>query len=504
MRFLRTPQRSRLSRSRSVLKNKIHLIGLLPLLACLVLPSEARVLSFSILYTGDLRGHLASLTPGASGGLIGVSECIRLERVKNPNTILIDCGHFAADVPDTGAISRAALYAVMDRLQYNAWVPGCRDWRQGVALFENPSCATPMLAANVFLSGRKPSPRRYAECVMDGIRFALIGMAAPNTPLCYFSGSLDGLVFDDPLETLGDIMPEVRDAEPDVVVLVLDAGMFDERAGPGLAAQIAKRFPEIDVLMTDAGKGARRIGALYYAPVELNDHRVGKVSLLYDTVQREVVQSTSDILIPPATAELPDGLSVQAWNAWESHYDEKVGVLTQALTGAEGESGESEAGRFMAHAVVDALEADGIFFRWPVGRSVSAGPVTRRDLAEAYPDDCLWGVLMLTPEEIRQAMDEVRMYQGSDKAMGSYGFRCSADENPEMRVTGEHGEPLHPRKRYRIAVAQDVMASSGGVYPVFRTLAENPLTRRMSSTVDIYEAVIKYIHSASGGDTGHE
>lgn len=130
-----------------------------------------------------------------------------------------------------------------------------------------------------------------------------------------------------------------------------------------------------------------------------------------------------------------------------------------------------------------------------------------RDLAEAYPDETVWGLLMLTPEEIRQAMEDTLRYRGSDKVLICYGVEFEKGEQDDsggvLRLSSETDRFLHPRKRYRVAVPLDVMASSGGVYTNMRALAENPLTQRSTSTVDIYAALMKYIRDA-GGEPDHE
>lgn len=501
------PRNSRPNPVYSGLRKTALRIGLVLLASGLAVPGWGRTVSYSILYTGDVNGRMTPAGAHAVGGLTALGDCIDRERQNNPRTLLIDCGNFAYGSPDSRRLSDAALYGLMERLGYDAWVPGWRDWRRGAALLEQTPCAKPMLAANVRVRSGNGGVCAPIERMVDGVRFVLIGMSAPNTPLCYPSGVLDDLVFEDTLTSLGRLMPAVRDCQPDVVVLALDSGILHEKGGPWMAQQIARNFPEIDVLLTSGKKNARQIGALYYAAAPLNGRNIGKVSLLYDTVRREVSQLESEVLVPTSDVELiepPEWFPSKFWNDWKATGDEIVGALTQSVTNTEGESGESEAGRFMARAVRNALEADAVFFRWPVGRSLSAGPISRRDLIEAYPEDCAWGVLLLTPAEIRQALDEALSHRGTDKALGCYGLQWSDDETSDRQLTRDDGTVLHPRKRYRVAVSEDVMASYGGAYPVMRSLAENPLSRRSSSTVDNQDALIKYIHGLTGGDAGHE
>ncbi len=486
-------------------------VWLIVLMVCLASSAKARVASFSILYTGELCGRLGPSGVRRTGGLTAVSECIRRERERTPNTLLIDCGNFAYGSYDASVLRSEVLYAVMESLRYDAWIPGWRDWQGGADRMRHPVCKVPMLAANVFGRGNE-TPVFFGQMPfqVDGVRVTLIGMTSPNTPLCYPSGVLDGMFFDEVIEALGRMMPEVREGEPDMVVLVLDAGIFGEQAGPGLAVQIARHFPEIDILLTRGSKDARRIGALYYAAASLDDQTVGRVAIQYDTVLRELLRAESEVLAVPSVGKIysaPTWISEESWKAWRSAREESFGILTQAVTGTEGKSGESEAGHFMARAVAAASEADAVFYRPPIGRSLSAGPVAMRDLAEAYPDETVWGLLMLTPEEIRQALEDVFRYQGSDKALVCYGLDFEKggpeDSGDALRLTSGAGGFLHPRKRHRVAVPLDVMASSGGVYTNMRTLAENPLTQRSSTTVDIYAALMKYIREA-GGEPVHE
>ncbi|MDD2237846.1 MAG: hypothetical protein PHG65_11640, partial [Kiritimatiellae bacterium] len=149
--------------------------------------------SFSILYTGELCGRLGPFGLRRGGGLAAVSECIRRERERTPNTLLIDCGNFAFGSYDASVLRSEVLYGVMESLRYDAWIPGWRDW-QGVADRKRlSSCNVPMLAANVFGCGVE-TPLFCGQRLfqVDGVRVTLIGMTSPNTPLCYPSGVLDG------------------------------------------------------------------------------------------------------------------------------------------------------------------------------------------------------------------------------------------------------------------------------------------------------------------------
>ena len=483
-------------------------VGLMGAMACSV---GARTASFSILFTGDVCGRMAPVW-SQRGGLPGVYECIRRERETTPNTLLIDCGNFAYGSYDATVLRPEVLYRVMEPFRYDAWIPGWRDWQVGAAGMRRPPGNVPMLAANVF--GRDAglwSGGGYLRLMVDGLRVTLIGMTAPNTPLCYSSGLLDGALFEPVMESLGRLIPEVREGEPDIVVLVLDAGINGRQAGPGLAVQIARHFPEIDILLTRGEKESRRIGALYYAAASLDDQTVGRVAVQYDTVLRELLKAEADALSVPEIGRIystPAWIPEESWAAWRAACEEVVGVLTQAVTGTEGESGDSEAGRFMARAVAAALEADAVFYRAPIGRSLSAGPVAVRDLREAYPDYRTWGVLMLTPREIRVLLEDVLPERGTDKALFAYGLEYEeageTGEAESLRLSFPEGDGTpHVRKRYRLAVPQDVLASSGGTYARIRALSEDPLTRRSASTVDIYTALVNYIRDFPG-DRVHE
>jgi len=464
---------------------------------------SARTVPVSILFTADLCGRISPSRRGAySGGIPACASLVEQERLHQNNVILIDCGNWYTGSYDNRFTQPGQLGQSMQAMGYDAWIPGWRDWSLGTGNL-NAYSEVPALAANIApgirLAERPLAVQPYMIRDLKGIRVGIIGLSASSALGCYPVGELDDIQFINTMDALSGTMTALREKEIDVVVLAL-ASQAGHRGLPlHKIRNIVQSFPEIDVILSGGYGRTLPLGRAFYSSLPSDTESVGKVSLLYDTVKNQVTRTSASTLQMITGEDAVETKVHQRLSrplaALRKEQNRVVGNLSDAVTGSGKTSGHSPAGLFLARAVAYRLDADVVFFQWPVGSDIPKGDVTVRDVVYAYPDNTFWGTLLLTPPEIRTVLKENDQYAGGDYALGAYGIICRG-ETSTGRLERVDGSVMRSRKRYKVAFPRYVMNSGEGHYPAIRSLAETPVTRRELTDVDNYDAVISYIEAA--------
>ena len=81
--------------------------------------------------------------------------------------------------------------------------------------------------------------------------------------------------------------------------------------------------------------------------------------------------------------------------------------------------------------------------------------------------------------------------------MGVYGLTYEIKNGFVENLRLLNGKPLHPRKRYRVALNSYVLASGGKRNPIIRRLAYAPESRMEMIKTSTRDAVIQYIQKHS-------
>jgi 2',3'-cyclic-nucleotide 2'-phosphodiesterase (5'-nucleotidase family) len=226
---------------------------------------EAREVPITILHTCDLHGNILP-TDSYEGqtNLGGIARCatmIRQIRAAEKNVLLVDAG----DTIQGGAVSFLSDGQVMvkclNQLHYDSWTWGNHefDWGLGKLAACAERAEIPIVVANVHLAkdGGNPVAQKIVSRIqpyivrdVDGVKVGIIGLETPGIPDWSRPRLIDGLAFTNSVDTLRRIIPEVRAAGAQVLVLVCHQGYRE--AGDDHANQInaiARSFPELDVII---------------------------------------------------------------------------------------------------------------------------------------------------------------------------------------------------------------------------------------------------------------
>lgn len=208
---------------------KLLLLPLL-LLAALI---PARSAELELYCTTDLHGHADRLA--ALGGAL---------RQGGDAVLRVDVGDTAQGTLLSQFSGGRIMIESLNALNFDCWIPGNHDFELGFdrfrALAENFRGVT--LGGEWRWNGLSGIPWKLFR--KNGVSAAVIGLSDPKMPHRVLP--TDGSRFDTPYAALERIMPEIRAAAPDVVILFWHNGLYSSIGSMG---NFLRRFPEIDLVV---------------------------------------------------------------------------------------------------------------------------------------------------------------------------------------------------------------------------------------------------------------
>lgn len=260
------------------------------LLAAIRIPAA----TVEILATSDLHGRaeeFAALLPqlDAAG-----TEAIR-----------IDCG----DTIQGSVLSRfdrgGTMIELLNRAKFDFWVAGNHDFELGFEPFSDLVRAFrgEALGADWEFRALRPAPWRLLR--RGEITVALIGLTDPKMPLRMLPG--EGAEFLAPATALRRVMPEIRRAHPDLVVLAWHNGLYSA-AGP--LWKLLREFPEIDLVIgghSHEEHAGERVGNAWFVQPGSHAACFAQIRAEFDDETRELLRIDSALVRPdPARRPSPE------------------------------------------------------------------------------------------------------------------------------------------------------------------------------------------------------
>jgi len=495
-------------------------VGILLWTLLLPLPeSGARRVPITILHTTDVHGHMFPITDYEGnanvGGYLRCATLIERMREEARNVLLIDCGDTIQGSVETwltdGHVARKAL----EWMQYDAWVLGNHEFDWGVEALVpiHDRTSLPILGANVGVAPdrRHPLPKVRSFLVkrLDGVKIVIVGLNTPGIPSWIRPEYLGAVRFEDSLRALARVMPRVRTLEPDVLVLAAHQGY--RPFGDDFANQInaiASRYPEFDVILGGHThqelRGVDVNGVLYNQP-GYHGNWLGRVELVYDTVEKRVVERTADVLLVgdryPAHAGLKAHLEAELAEA-KAYEAEVIGHTDYALSASLRLPGQSPVQQLIARAIRERVACDVVLHGVLGDAEIPPGPITRKDVWRVVPYENTIGVAHLTVQELQSILEENIAHAHGIRFLGVYGLEYELWRNarPGARVRNvrlPEGAVPHPRKRLRVAMNSYVLASGGRRFMQLRKIVERPTSRLEMTGVDTRSAVMEYVRTHS-------
>jgi len=361
----------------------------------------------------------------------------------------------------------------------------------------------PYLAANVYRENGERLFDPYIVREFDGVQVAFVGMALDDVPSIVVPSSIEGLTFENEVETLEKIVPELRDRAVEAIVALIheggipkDPSVVDVDACPGLEGpidEIVRRSPDaVDAFVTGHTHHAYicRVDGRLVTSAMSKGRIVTDLSLTVHAESGDVSEVSADNHIlrtdgpkSEKIAELVGEFETRA----ERKAEEPVGRVASPLSREPDDDGEMELGSVIADAQLAATRSDetgGAQFALmnPGGIRGSlkgsadgegGGPVTYGDLHAVQPFRNQVLVVTLTGCQLHEILEaQWRERDHATILQVSRGLRYTwhPDRPPGDRVDPEdveiRGQSLDLEAEYRVAV-NNFLAEGGDEFSTF-------------------------------------
>lgn len=442
-------------------------------------------------------------------------------RERNPGgTIVLDAGDLAQAAPASRRLGRAGVVELINRFRYDAVTLGNHEFDFGLeALCQMLAPATfPILCANVIDAATGDVidvARPWIMLDKLGVRVGVIGVTTAYTPFMMFREAFEGLEIRDPIAVCRELVPAVRAAGADVVVVL---GHLPGTIGPdgertGELFEVARGVDGIDVLVGGHNPGdiACQEGATALTKTGFSGVAVGHVRLRVDRAERRVEILDNEIigLLPPAFPIEPDAEIAAAVDAaiapWRSELDEVIGTAEDDLVVAS--RGEFALGNLFTDCMREVTGAEvAIINSTSCFGLIPAGPITVEHLEWV---NCFNEHVHVGPMSGRQILAVVELtYDDTHRSLNGdlqfSGLRVEIDlGRPTGRrvvsITLDDGRRVDPDGSYLVATSA-YLADGGNGY--LGLMSATPWTPTELLTHDINRAGVRARGSLSSAVEG--
>ena len=331
----------------------------------------------------------------------------------------------------------------------------------------------------------------YAIHAFDGIRVAFIGVTLKGTPDILSPKAVAGLDFHDEADTVNRLVPELKQAGAEAIVVLIHQGGF-QRGGPndcnefrGPIIDIVRRFDRaVDVVISGHTHQAYicRIEGRLVTSAGSFGRAVTAIKLTLDRATRDVVSTSATNYV--LRTDVPESPVLAALAMRQAQLlrklDRPVGRIAQAIVNIQNADGESPLGQLIADAQLEATLDVGaeVAFMNPGGIRVPIdftgdGAVTYSALYAVQPFGNHLVTMTLSGKEVLQLLEQQWSINGLRRLQISKGsgFAWNPDQPEGARIPRDsvviNGQPLQLDRDYRITV-NNYLADGGDNLPILR------------------------------------
>jgi 2',3'-cyclic-nucleotide 2'-phosphodiesterase (5'-nucleotidase family) len=400
-----------------------------------------------IVHTNDIHGQL---TPRAGVG--GVAELATAIHSQHPDLIL-DAGDIFTGTFMSDNFSGAPTIQAMNKIGYNAGTIGNHefDYGQPALHLRLREAKFPVLSAN--LDTPIPEIKKYTVLTVKGIRFGIIGLTTEELKTTTHPKNLTGVTVHDIVETVRQILPEVR-RRSDFIIVTAHIDRPEQK-------RIADAFPEIRLIITGHDHG--ELGPVWYgqtlaAATGSNLRNVGRVDLVFSNKKL----SQMDAKLIPLVQFPPDPEIARILGPYQAKVAAKMNEVLGQATGdfARSSNSESSLGNLIADVYREKGNTDiGIQNTGGIRAQIPTGRITWGSIFEVLPFQNTLVTLKLSGAQLKRTLNS--------GLLAVSGLRVEYDRNqPEGRqlisVTLADGSPVQDDKFYTVTTNDFLVAGGDG------------------------------------------
>jgi len=433
----------------------------------------------TIIHTNDMHGSVWEKEPEM--GYAHIAAKVKEIREVNKNVLLLDAGDAFQGSSAASLSQGESIVKIMNSMDYDAMVAGNHDFDYGwQRLCELSEIADfPVLSANV----RKQDGEKLLEALtikeLSGIRVGIFGLTTPETIRKTHPKNVEGLVFDDPIQTAREFVKFLR-KKCDLIIALVHLPLIDTEDS---CARLAEKVEGIDLIVSGHShvplENGIKVNDTYIAQAGEKGEKLGVVNIvLSDGVQKKVKASlySPDWTQPELEVDEDVRFVISETNKESEKNLSQVIGKTDVFLNGEGEqvrTSQTNLGKLVAEAMLAATGADGAIMNGGgIRTSIEIGEITRRDVINVLPFNNYVILIEIKGSYLIQALEHgIALYpemSGRYPQVAGIDFSFATDKEPGNRLIEVKiaGQKLEPEKMYKIAV-NDFIAAGGDGYTMF-------------------------------------
>lgn len=367
----------------------------------------------SILYTGDVQGHLTSFYYDSRKPVGGISKrAIYFQdkrRHQNMTWLALDSGDAISGTPLSNSFQGYLDIQAMNRLKYDAMCLGVHEFDYGVDVLKQRMAEAefPILSANVvYADTGQPFAVPYVILNRDGFRIAIFGLTTGEIDDQLPAQKFAGLQVRDPLETARVLVPQLA-AQSDIIIALTHLGIDED-------IKLSSKLQEIDVIVGGMSHSELQVPMKVGRTLIVHDgefgRNVGLLKLAFQPSGADWENKYFDSLLEPMAGKWVENSNYLDWlSGYESQLGERmsrlVGSSSQRFSNLKVFSSETELGNYVADVLRTTSGADvallpAAFFN----DDLPSGDITIGEIYTALPYDHYGMVLTVTGAELLEVL----------------------------------------------------------------------------------------------------
>lgn len=453
----------------------------------------------NLLTTNDFHGSLKGGYEAGAAKLKGYMDYYKSRNAAG--TLILNAGDTFQGSPMSNLSFGQPVVEIMNEIGYDATAIGNHEFDWGIDKVNESmkNAKFPQLAANIYENGKVVDwAKPYTIIEKNGLKIGVIGLTTLETPGATLFENVKNYTFEDPIKVTNKLVPEVRKAGADIVVILSHIPAYQDRETgeiTGELADLANGVNGVDAIV--GGHSHKTIkGEVNGIPVVMaykNAREIGDISLYFDINTKKVVKNeVTTHEVRKGKLNVEENAKVQAI---VDKYDEELKPVFGEIVGNAKEAisrdynSTSAAGNWFTDVMREYAKVDvALTNAGGIRSDIDAGEITMEEIYTIMPFDNYIVNGSMTGAQILEILEHGASLEKGMIQVSGLNFEYDSTKPVGERVisvTMADGTNLDPEKVYTVATNDFLSTGYGDGYTTFGKVEwENPYYLLREGLVD--------------------